>query len=135
MGQKVSKILIVDDSGFFRLLVRTHLKNLGYENVTESVDAESALKLLQKEKFDLIISDYNMSGLNGVEFFNRLRSDSATREVPFFLISSEGRKDQIEDLKKSGIEDYLLIFMDPDGVEQWLDERLKKLEAGGEQED
>jgi len=135
LGKKVSKILIVDDSGFFRLLVRTHLKNLGYENVTESVDAESALKFLQKEKFDLVISDYNMSGLSGVEFFNRLRSDSATREVPFFLISSEGRKDQIEELKNSGIEDYLLIFMDPDGVEQWLDERLKKLEAGGEQED
>jgi len=128
MGLKISKILIVDDLPAFRSIIRTHLKNFGYKNIIEADNVDSALKIIKHEKFDLIFSDLNMPGLDGVDFFNILQSDSATQNIPFILITSEARNERIEKLLKSGIKDYLILYMDQIWLEDWLKEKLDKLE-------
>jgi len=128
MGLKISKILIVDDLPAFRSIIRTHLKNFGYKNIIEAEDVDSALKIIKYEKFDLIFSDLNMPGLDGVDFFKILQSDSATQNIPFILITSEARNERIEKLLKSGIKDYLILYMDQIWLEDWLKEKVDALE-------
>jgi len=128
MELKISKILIVDDFPAFRSIIRIHLQNFGYKNIIEADDVDSALKIMKHENFDLIFSDLNMPGLDGVDFFNILQSDSVTRNTPFILITSEARNERIEKLLKSGIKDYLILFMDQICLEDWLREKIDKLE-------
>jgi len=130
MRLKISKILIVDDSPDFRSIIRTHLKKFGYKNIIEAGDVDSALKIIKHEKFDLIFSDLNMPGLDGVDFFNILQNDSATRDIPFILITSEARNERIEKLVKSDIKDYLILYMDQIWLEDWLKEKVDNLEMG-----
>ncbi len=128
MELKISKILIVDDMPAFRSIIRTHLKNFGYKNIIEAEDVDSALKILKHEKFDLIFSDLNMPGLDGVDFFNILQNDPVTRKTPFILITSEARNERIEKLIKSKIKDYLILYMDQIWLEDWIKEKIDILE-------
>ena len=101
---------------------------VGEEQRIVAEDVDSALKILKHEKFDLIFSDLNMPGLDGVDFFNILQNDPVTRKTPFILITSEARNERIEKLMKSKINDYLILYMDQIWLEDWIKEKIDKLE-------
>ena len=108
MSKSKIKILIVDDENTSKHLMRHHLFTLGFSNVLEASDGESAIKVLRDQKVDLIIADWNMPNLNGVDFFQSIQSDPALKNIPFLMTSVEEEKEKISEAIQAGIRNYII---------------------------
>ena len=102
------KILIVDDENTSKHLMRHHLFTLGFSDVLEALDGESALTVLRDQKVDLIIADWNMPNLNGVDFFQSIQSNPDLKNIPFLMTSVEGEKEKISEAIQAGIRNYII---------------------------
>jgi two-component system chemotaxis response regulator CheY len=102
------RVLIVDDFASIRWILRNILKRNGFTNVTEAHNGKSALKVLKKEKFDLILCDWDMPVMSGLELLNKVRSDDELKNVPFIMITSEAQKDNITKAVKAGATNYVM---------------------------
>ncbi|CAM4503142.1 MAG: Chemotaxis protein CheY [Legionella sp.] len=102
------KILIVDDFSTMRKILMGMLTKLGFSNVAEAESAPKAWELLQKDHFDLVISDYNMPDMNGIELLSQVRKDSALSKLPFILLTAEDDADLVIESKKYHINAYIL---------------------------
>ena len=108
MSIKDLKILIVDDDKNFSLLIKKYLNKMGFEQVEEADGGMTGLQKLQTDKFDLIISDLIMPGLDGVEFYNSIKAQEDLKHIPFLLITAEGMTDKYQQMLGSDIDNYLL---------------------------
>src|SRR5262249_27345617 len=81
--------LVVDDSAAARAHIRAVLRGLGFRSITEVADGAAAVEQLRQGKFDLVVTDYNMPGLNGRELVRFIRQDSATPAVPVLMVTTE----------------------------------------------
>ncbi len=97
------KILVVQNPNQSMDLVKYHLQKMGFTQVIESENAESALRMLVLEKVELILSDWEMDGMNGLEFFSVLQKKDYLKGVPFILITDANEKERILEAKKAGI--------------------------------
>ena len=102
------KILIVDDFATMRKILKNILKQIGFKNISEADDGKSALKILKKENFDLILSDWNMPGISGLELLNGIRFDNELKNIPFIMVTAEARKDNILEAVKAGVNSYIV---------------------------
>jgi two-component system chemotaxis response regulator CheY len=90
------KVLVVDDSASMLHVLKDYLVRMGFGNVTSAKNGEEAWGLIQgQEKFDLVISDWKMPRLSGIELLDKVRNESETPTVPFVLVSSEAKTDSI----------------------------------------
>lgn len=102
------KILLIEDFAAMRKVVFNSLNNLGYKKVTESDSAIKAWDLLQKEDFDLIISNYNTPEMNGLELLTKIREDSRLKEQKFIMLTAETDQNILINTKKLHINAYIL---------------------------
>jgi two-component system chemotaxis response regulator CheY len=102
------RVLIVDDFANVRWILRKILKRNGFTNVTEADNGKSALKVLKKEKFDLILCDWTMPVMSGLELLNKVRSDDELKNIPFVMITAEAQKDNIAKAVEAGITNYVM---------------------------
>ncbi len=117
------KILIVDDFATMRRIIKGALKQLGFKNIIEAEDGSDAITLLKKEKVDLILSDWNMPKMSGLEFLKEVRSNESLKQTPFIMVTAEGQKDSVVDAIKSGVTNYIIKPFTP----EILGEKLKKV--------
>lgn len=103
-----AKILIVDDFLTMRRIVRTLLKQLGYENVTEAEDGEQAHVKLKAGGFDFVVSDWNMPNLDGLGLIKRVRSDPELKDLPFLMVTAEAEKEKVIEAIKAGVNNYIV---------------------------
>ena len=96
-------ILIVDDSKTIRFMLLRLLKELGYDTISEAADVDAALLIIQKSPPDLIFSDFNMPGKNGVDFLKAIRQNPATDKIPFIMVTTFHDKKNYLRCGKSGI--------------------------------
>lgn len=96
------RVLVVDDSRMARKVVRKVLENLGIEHITEAADGSEAITLLP-EGFDLIITDYNMPEVNGLELTEAVRSSSEYSHLPILMVSSEANQAHLSNVAKAGV--------------------------------
>ncbi len=106
MNKDIS-IMIVDDSKPIRLVIRAILEKEGYENFDEAEDGVSALGILKSKKIDLIISDWNMKGITGIELLLKVRENQETAQTPFIMVSVEGGDVSMDQAFKSGANDFI----------------------------
>lgn len=95
-------ILIVDDSGTMRLMFQQYLKHAGFETFVLAKNGEDAIEKLKANKIDLIISDWNMPKMDGMELLQWLRKDPAYNELPFIMATAQGDKSQQERVRQEG---------------------------------
>jgi two-component system, chemotaxis family, chemotaxis protein CheY len=107
MGQSL-KILVVDDYNTMVRIVRKLLKQIGYEDVDEASNGEMAFSMIQKNRYGLVISDWNMEPMTGFELLQRVRAEKATAKTPFILVTAESRPDNIVAAQMSGASGYLV---------------------------
>jgi len=93
------KILIVDDFTTMRRIVKGNLRQLGFSNILEAGDGRLALEELKKNKVDLIISDWNMPNMTGLELLKAVRGDEGLKHIPFVMVTAEGQKASIVEAK------------------------------------
>jgi len=102
------KVLIVDDFATMRRIVRNILKQIGFKNIIEADDGKSALKELKKGKVDLILCDWNMPEMPGIDLLKAVRSDNELKDIPFVMVTAEAQKDNIVEAVKAGVSNYVV---------------------------
>jgi len=101
-------ILAVDDFSTMRRIIRNMLKQLGYNNILEAEDGAVALRLLQHEKVDFVISDWYMPNMNGLELLKAIRADQNLKHIPVLLVTAEALKENVVEAVKAGVNNYVV---------------------------
>ena len=101
-------ILVVDDSKIIRIMIIRILNELGYDQIMEAADVDSAFLKMQMQKPDLILSDFNMPGKSGIDFLRIVRQDPIYRGIPFMLVTTVHDKKIIVEAVKLGLQYYIL---------------------------
>jgi two-component system chemotaxis response regulator CheY len=101
-------ILIVDDYSRMLRIIRGLLRQLGYEEVEEATDGESALAMLRQKPFRLVISDWNMEPMSGLELLRAVRADPVLAELPFIMVTAEAREAKIAEAREAGVSGYIV---------------------------
>ncbi|MBI1890647.1 MAG: chemotaxis response regulator CheY [Burkholderiales bacterium] len=123
MAEQNTKFLIVDDFSTMRRIVRNLLKELGYTNVDEAEDGVDALKKLRTEKFDFVISDWNMPNMDGLTMLQEIRADAALSKLPVLMVTAEAKKENIIAAAQAGASGYVVKPF----TAATLDEKLTKI--------
>ena len=108
MDKKNINILIVDDIANMRRTIRNMLKFSGYKNFYEAENGKEALKILEKHKIDLMLVDWNMPVMNGMELLKKIRNDEKLKFIPFIMITGELDKNTIAEAAEYGADEYLV---------------------------
>lgn len=107
-------VLIVDDFATMRRIIKGVLKQLGFSNLIEAEDGEAALKELRKEKVGLIVSDWNMPNMTGLELLKAVRADSGLKGIPFLMVTAEGQKENVIQAVQAGVSNYIVKPFTPE---------------------
>lgn len=105
---KNMNILIVDDYKTMLKIIRNLLGQIGFKNVDEATSAPEALKLLGVKEYGLIISDWNMEPMTGLELLQKVRATDKTKATPFIMITAESKTDNVVEAKKAGVSNYIV---------------------------
>ena len=116
-------ILVVDDFSTMRRIVRTCLRQLGFENVTEAEDGSIALQKLKGSggQFSLIISDWNMPNMMGIDLLKAVRSDESFKKIPFVMVTAEAQQENVIEAAKAGVTNYIVKPFTADMLQQKLE--------------
>ncbi|MEO6098089.1 MAG: response regulator [Fibrobacteria bacterium] len=107
------KILVVDDSGMIRSVLKKYLSDLGVKDFVEAADGVLALKAVATHKIDLVFMDWNMPNLSGIEALKKLKANPAYRSIPVIMVTSESEKAHILDAVKAGAANYVIKPFSP----------------------
>lgn len=132
MFPKNCKILIVDDMKTMRMVMKKNLKECGFENITEADDGATAWPLIEQagfsgSPFQLILSDWNMPKLAGIELLRKVRAHAALGKTPFVLVTAETEKEQIVEAIKAGVNNYVMKPFTLDSLREKLEAVHKKV--------
>ena len=101
-------ILVVDDYNTMLRILGNLLKQLGFNNVKPAMDGGEALRMLNAEKFDFIISDWNMEPMTGIELLREVRKTDKLKHIPFIMITAESKTDNVVTAKQEGVSNYIV---------------------------
>lgn len=125
MPDKNMRILVVDDFPTMRKIIRNLLKQLGLNNVLEADDGTDALQLLNNEAIDLVISDWNMPKMTGLELLKSIRGNDELSHVKVLMVTAEAKKENILEAIGSGVSNYIVKPF----TAQVLQEKIEKIFA------
>lgn len=101
-------ILIVDDYKTMLRIIRNLLKQIGFENVEEATDGTAALAQLREKEFKLVISDWNMEPMTGIELLREVRADDKLKKIPFIMVTAESKTENVVIAKEAGVSNYIV---------------------------
>ncbi len=105
---KNMKVLVVDDFSTMRRIVKNLLRDLGFTNIQEADDGNTALPMLQGGDFDFVVTDWNMPGMQGIDLLKAIRADANLSHIPVLLITAEAKKEQIIMAAQAGVNGYIV---------------------------
>jgi len=106
---KNMNVLIVDDYKTMLRIIRNLLKQLGFDNIEEATDGTEALQQLRSgTEFGLVISDWNMEPMTGLQLLREVRSDENLKRLPFIMITAESKSENVIAAKEAGVSNYIV---------------------------
>lgn len=105
---KNTPVLIVDDYKTMLRIIRNLLKQLDIENVEEATDGQEALTKLRAGSFGLVISDWNMAPMTGLDLLKEVRADARLKSTPFIMITAESKTENVIAAKQAGVSNYIV---------------------------
>ncbi len=105
---KNTNILIVDDYKTMLRIIRNLLKQLDFDNVEEASDGSEALAKLRAGHFGLVISDWNMAPMTGLDLLKEVRADARLKDLPFIMITAESKTENVIAAKQAGVSNYIV---------------------------
>ncbi len=115
------EVLIVDDFATMRRILKNILTQIGFNNLYEAGDGKSALKLLKNQKIDLIMCDWNMPIMTGLDLLNAVRGDDELKEIPFVMVTAEAQKENIIQAVQAGVNNYVVKPFTTETITQKLE--------------
>lgn len=120
------KVLVVDDFATMRRIIKNVLKQIGFTKILEADDGTTALEVLKENKVDLIISDWNMPNMTGLDLLKTIRGEKSTQSIPFLMVTAEAQKDNVIQAVQSGVSNYLVKPFTADAIKAKLTQILPK---------
>lgn len=105
---KNMNVLIVDDYKTMLRIIRNLLKQLGFNNVDEATDGSMALQMLRVGNYGLIISDWNMEPMTGLQLLREVRADPKLKPIPFIMVTAESKSENVIAAKEAGVSNYIV---------------------------
>jgi len=105
---KNMRVVIVDDYTTMLRILRNLLRQLEINNVEEATDGDTAFQLMQKAPPDLIISDWNMAPVTGLDLLRRVRADARLKPIPFIMVTAESKTENVIAAKQAGVSNYIV---------------------------
>ncbi len=102
------QVLIVDDYKTMLRIIRNLLKQLGFNNVDEATDGSMALQKLRDKDYGMVISDWNMEPMTGIQLLREVRADSRLKSLPFIMITAESKTENVIAAKEAGVNNYIV---------------------------
>jgi two-component system, chemotaxis family, chemotaxis protein CheY len=112
------KILLIDDYATMRRIVRNLLNQIGFTDVEEASDGVAALQKLRENKFGLVISDWNMEPMSGLQLLKEVRADAKLRHTPFIVTMAESKTEDVIAAKTAGVDNYIVKPFNADTLKQ-----------------
>ncbi len=123
------KVLVADDFATMRKIVRNILKQIGFEDIIEAEDGAVALQLLKQEKVGLVVTDWNMPNLSGLELLQSIRQNPATAKLPVLMVTAEGLKENVLEAVKAGVNNYVVKPFTAEVLQEKIETIFRKLSA------
>jgi len=102
------KILVVDDFSTMRRIIKNLLNDLGFMNIVEADDGNTALPVLRKGGIDFLVTDWNMPGMTGIELLREVRADDKLNSLPVLMVTAEQKREQIVEAAEAGVNGYIV---------------------------
>jgi len=124
----MGKTLVVDDFSTMRKIVKNVLKQIDIVDVAEAENGKVALDILTKDPadFDLIVSDWIMPEMTGIDFLKACKEDGAIRKIPFVMVTAEAQKDSVLEAIKAGVDNYIVKPFTPDKLQEAIQKARTK---------
>ena len=120
------KVLVVDDFATMRRIIKNVLRQIGFTQILEADDGSTALGVLKENKVDLIISDWNMPQMNGLDLLKAVRKEEPTKVIPFVMVTAEAQKDNVLQAVQAGVSNYIVKPFTADAVKEKLNQIFEK---------
>ncbi len=101
-------ILIVDDYKTMLRIIRNLLNQLNFGNVEEASDGNTALEKMRSNSMGLVISDWNMEPMTGLQLLREVRADATLKDTPFIMITAESKTENVIAAKEAGVSNYIV---------------------------
>lgn len=124
---KSMKILVVDDFSTMRRIIKNLLKDLGFSNIQEADDGNTALPMLNQGDFDFVVTDWNMPGMQGIDLLRAIRSSDKLKHLPVLMVTAEAKKEQIVAAAQAGVNGYVVKPFTAATLKEKLDKIFERL--------
>ena len=101
-------VLVVDDYNTMVRIIRNLLRQIGFQNVDEASDGNTALARLNEKKYGLVISDWNMDPVTGFELLQQVRANPEIASTPFIMVTAESKTENVIAAKRAGVNNYIV---------------------------
>src|ERR1700676_2900366 len=101
-------VLVVDDYSTMVRIIRNLLGQLGFADVDDARDGQSALVKMHTRRYGLVISDWNMEPMTGYDLLRQVRADPGLGEIPFIMVTAESKTENVIAAKKAGVNNYIV---------------------------
>ncbi|MCP4769771.1 MAG: chemotaxis protein CheY [Gammaproteobacteria bacterium] len=127
---KNMSILIVDDFSTMRRIIKNLLRDLGFNNTSEADDGQTALPMLQSGKFDFLVTDWNMPGMDGLALLKSVRANEELSNMPVLMVTAEAKREQIVVAAEAGVNGYVVKPFTATTLEEKISRIFSRIEAG-----
>jgi two-component system chemotaxis response regulator CheY len=121
------RILVVDDFATMRKIVRNVLKQINQTDVTEAENGKAALAVLRAEQIGLIISDWIMPEMTGIDFLRACKDDPDLKRIPFIMVTAEAQKESVVEAIKGGVDNYIVKPFTPDKLQAAINQAMTRV--------
>jgi two-component system chemotaxis response regulator CheY len=130
---KNMKILVVDDFSTMRRIVRNLLVELGFSGplIQEADDGENAMVMLKSQPFDMVVTDWNMPNMTGIDLLRAIRAEASLKGLPVLMVTAENNRDQIIAAAQAGVNGYIVKPFTAATVGDKLTKIFERLAAAG----
>ncbi len=126
---KNMNILIVDDFSTMRRIIKNLLHDLGFDNTSEADDGQTALPMLKSGRFDFLVTDWNMPGMDGLTLLKNVRSDGDLSHMPVLMVTAEAKREQIVVAAEAGVNGYVVKPFTAATLKEKIEKIFQRLEA------
>lgn len=127
------KILVVDDFSTMRRIVRNLLVELGFSGqlIQEADDGENAMVMLKSQPFDMVVTDWNMPNMTGIDLLRAIRAEASLKGMPVLMVTAENNRDQIIAAAQAGVNGYIVKPFTAATLQEKLTKIFERLAAAG----
>lgn len=105
---KNMRVLVVDDFSTMRRIIKNILRQIGFNNIVEADDGTTAWEILNKDKIDFVVSDWNMPQMSGIELLRKVRSSEEFQDMPFLMVTAEAQQENIIEAVQAKVSNYIV---------------------------